>query len=429
MSKAVIFFIALLLLGSAYPVLLLFRSTRSQVVIEPAPKVVGLATPLRARIVNPHGVRRVEVWLEEAGTREKVYETSLDSRRWAWNVQEPAREVVFTAHAKKDGKAKLVVEAQSGDLRGATDSVAYDVTLVTVPPAVQADDAQHYVTQGGSGIAILTPTGSWSEAGVRVGKHETRSFPKPGSASRFSLFPFAWDTPEDSVPLVYARNAGGSEATAKFQVKVFPKKFRKRDIELTEAFLEKVVHELDPNGAGSNVERFLKINREMRRANNQRVADLRLQTAEKFLWSGAFLQLANSKVESQFADVRSYIYHGQKIDEQVHLGFDLSVVAHTPVVAANDGRVLLAEPLGIYGNCIAVDHGYGLQSIYGHLSSLGVKVGDSVKKGQEIGRSGATGLAGGDHLHFTMQLDGVQVNPVEWWDAHWIRDQITSKLE
>ena len=82
------------------------------------------------------------------------------------------------------------------------------------------------------------------------------------------------------------------------------------------------------------------------------------------------------------------------------------------IPASNDGKVVWASDLGIYGNCVVVDHGYGLQSIYGHMSQIGVKVGDMVKSGQTLGRSGSTGLAGGDHLHFSMQLDGVQVNPV-----------------
>jgi murein DD-endopeptidase MepM/ murein hydrolase activator NlpD len=98
------------------------------------------------------------------------------------------------------------------------------------------------------------------------------------------------------------------------------------------------------------------------------------------------------------------------------------------VPAANDGRVVWAENLGIYGNCVVVDHGYGLQSIYGHLSEFAVKNGDMVKKGQPLGKSGSTGLAGGDHLHFSMQVDGVQVNPIEWWDEHWIKDRILSKV-
>jgi murein DD-endopeptidase MepM/ murein hydrolase activator NlpD len=181
--------------------------------------------------------------------------------------------------------------------------------------------------------------------------------------------------------------------------------------------------------SGDLLERFLKINREMRKRNNQTLSDLRLKSEPRMLWSGSFLPLINSQVESVFADRRSYIYNGKKVDEQVHLGFDLAKVAHTPIPASNDGKILWAGDLGIYGNCIVIDHGFGLQSIYGHLSEIGVKVDDMVKRGQEIGKSGATGLAGGDHLHFSMQVDGVQVNPVEWWDEHWIHDRILSKLK
>jgi len=112
----------------------------------------------------------------------------------------------------------------------------------------------------------------------------------------------------------------------------------------------------------------------------------------------------------------------------VHLGFDLSDVQNSPVEAANDGRVVWAKNLGIYGNCIVLDHGYGLQSIYGHLREINVKEGEMVKKGQNMGISGETGLAGGVHVHFSMQIDGVQVNPREWWDEHWIHDRIMSKL-
>jgi murein DD-endopeptidase MepM/ murein hydrolase activator NlpD len=198
---------------------------------------------------------------------------------------------------------------------------------------------------------------------------------------------------------------------------------------IDDKFLDKVVNQIDPGGSGDLLTRFLKINGEMRRQNNKTLADLRLKTADKFLWTDSFLQLANSKVESEFADVRSYIYKGKKVDQQVHLGFDLAVSAHTPVVASNDGRVVWAALLGIYGNCIVVDHGYGLQSIYGHLSSIGVKEGDMVKRGQEMGKSGSTGLAGGDHLHYSMQVEGVEVNPVEWWDEHWIKDHVQNRLK
>ena len=277
----------------------------------------------------------------------------------------------------------------------------------------------------------FTASGYWTEAGVRVGKYTFRSFPMPGkndpnASERFSLFAFPWDVPADTVPVVYVKNPSGAEATAKFWFKVFPKKFRARDLQLDDTFLQKVVSELDPNGSGDLPVRFLKINREMRADNNKYLADLRFKTEPKILWSGPFFRIG--KVESFFADQRTYLYKGKKIDQQMHLGFDLSDVQAAPVKSANSGKVIHAGPLGIYGNCIVVDHGYGLQTIYGHMRQIDVKVGDSVTKEQVMGRSGATGLAGGDHIHYSIQVDGVQVNPIEWWDDHWIQDRILSKI-
>jgi murein DD-endopeptidase MepM/ murein hydrolase activator NlpD len=296
---------------------------------------------------------------------------------------------------------------------------------------VSADGFQHYINQGGSELVTFTASGYWTEAGVRVGKYTFRSFPMPGqtdsnSSQRFSLFAYPWDVPADTIPEVYARNPSGAEATAKFWFKVFPKKFRARDLPLDDAFLQKAVGELDPNGSGELLDRFLRINREMRKENNQYLSDLRFKTEPRMLWQGPFFRIG--KVESFFADQRSYFYKGAKVDQQMHLGFDLSDVQAAPVKSANAGTVLHAGPLGIYGNCIVVDHGYGLQSIYGHLRQIDVKVGDSVTKEQVMGRSGATGLAGGDHIHYSIQVDGVQVNPVEWWDDHWIQDRVLSKI-
>lgn len=423
--------VTILLLIVLIPIGALIALSRgTEVKFDPQPKAIGASTPLKLKVANPHGVRSVRVFVEQDGARTQVFEkTEPASRLMFWKKHEQPSEIAFNAAGKKEGKARLVAEVVSNDLRGSTDTAAADVDVILRPPAVVADGVQHYINQGGSELVVITPSGYWTEAGVRSGRYTFRSWPKPGSQTeRFSLFGFPWDLPADTVPVAYVRNAAGTEAQARFWTKIFPKAFRKRDLDLSDAFLEKVVNEIDPGGSGDLITRFLKINGEMRRANNQTLADLRLKTEERFLWSTPFQQLGNSKVESQFADVRSYIYKGKKVDEQVHLGFDLSVTQHVPVAAANDGKIVWADRLGIYGNCIVVDHGYGLQSIYGHLSSIGVKVGDMVKKGQEMGRSGATGLAGGDHLHFSMQLDGVQINPVEWFDAHWIQDRVFSKV-
>jgi len=427
--------ILLIVLVLAVPLSLVFLSTGSILKIDPPVTTIGASTPIQVRIENPHGIRHFTAALEQNGARYTVadeHETPHRFMFWRSRLGPQIRHFLAgkqQAASLHDGKARLIVEVESNDLRGSTDSVESDVQVVLQPPRVSADGAQHYINQGGSELVVFSPSGYVTDSGVRVGKYEFRSFPHPTQqGQRFSLFAYPWDLPADVVPVVFVRNPAGAEATARFWYKIFPKKFRSRDIEIDDKFLDKVVNQIDPSGSGDLLARFLKINGELRRQNNKTLADLRLKTADHFLWSGPFLPLMNAAVESNFADKRSYIYKGKKVDEQVHLGFDLAVTLHVSVPAANDGRVVWAENLGIYGNCVVVDHGYGLQSIYGHLSEFAVKAGDTVKKGQSLGKSGSTGLAGGDHLHFSMQVDGVQVNPIEWWDQHWIKDRILSKV-
>ena len=434
MKKLLAAFLILILLAV---IVLLLLCTSTVLSVNPPVSAIGGATPVKVHVSNPHGVRQITAVVEQNGARYTVFEErNPASRIWFWRHHVLARDYTFIAGKSKapalrDGKARLIIEAQSNDFRGKIDSLALDVDVATQPPRLQVDEDQHYINQGGGELVTFQPSGYWTEAGVHVGSYTFRSFPLPGKPKdqRFSLFAYPWDLAPDVTPRVYARNPTGTEATGRFWFKVFPKAFRSRDLEITDALLDKVVNQIDPGGTGELLDRFLKINGEMRRKNNEALADLRFKTEEKRLWNGSFVQLSNSKVESNFADLRTYIYKGKKIDQQVHLGFDLAVTKHTPVEAANDGRVVWASDLGIYGNCVVIDHGYALQSIYGHLSRIDVKVGDPVKKSQTIGLSGSTGMAAGDDLHFSMQVDGVQINPVEWWDAHWIHDRILSKLE
>ena len=166
----------------------------------------------------------------------------------------------------------------------------------------------------------------------------------------------------------------------------------------------------------------------MRQRNNTTLIRLADRSAERFFWDDEFLQMRNAKVMSDFADRRTYIYKGKVVDQQDHLGLDLASTRAAEIQAANDGVVMLAQYFGIYGNTVVIDHGYGLMSLYGHLSSITVSSGQPIERGAVIGHSGQTGLAGGDHLHFTMLLQGLPVDPREWWDSHWLHDRLVLKL-
>jgi murein DD-endopeptidase MepM/ murein hydrolase activator NlpD len=431
--------LAVVIVAFLLPLLLLLLFSSTPVVDWPAKiTAIGQSTPVPIHVHDPHGVRDVDLFIEQNGVRYKAAELTEPARHLFWHHGVADQTLTLNAGTKttpqlKDGKAKLIVEVTSNDFRSSKTEVALDITIATEPPSLSVDSDQHYLYLGMADLVTFNASGYWTEAGVKVGDQTFRAWPMPGGKpGLFSLFAFAWNMPPGTAPVVYATNPAGNTATGQM-VYQFPQKeqpkYRTRDLPIDEHFMQKVINELDPNGSGDPVTRFVKVNSEMRKANNQTLFNLRTKTADHFLWTQPFLQQHNSKVEASFADTRNYIYQGKKIDQQTHLGYDLSITQHVGVEASNDGTVVYAAPLGIYGNCIVVDHGYGLQTIYGHLSEIAVHEGDTVKRGQIMGKSGMTGMAGGDHIHFSMQLDGIQIDPKEWWDAHWIKDHIAKRID
>ncbi len=317
-----------------------------------------------------------------------------------------------------------------------------EVEVRLTPPQIGIASQFHYINHGGSELAVYRVRPADVDSGVRVGDYEYPGYPATGAGIegadpglRVAFFALLWDQEVDTPISLYARDEVGNESRASFDYRVFPKAFRKSRITLNDRFLQKVVPEILYNTPELEVEdpsdllaSYLRINRDLRRRNNARIAAMAGSTAPEVLWQGPFKQLLNTAVEAGFADQRSYVYQGDEVDQQVHLGFDLASTTNAPVLAANSGRVVHAGWLGIYGNCVIVDHGMGLQSLYAHLSTLEVGAGDAVQKDQRLGLSGETGLAGGDHLHFTMLLGGHAVTPIDWWSRQWVDDRIVRKL-
>jgi murein DD-endopeptidase MepM/ murein hydrolase activator NlpD len=406
-----------------------FTGKKAEIKLAKPVAAIGTSTTISVETDDPVGVKAFSAAVEQNGQSQVVYENKP-------NTSQKMMIFTFSAGKKqaeflKEGPAKLVIKAKTNDLRGATTTLTQDVQVELRPPTIVVDGKEHDINQGGMELVVLDPGGNWAEAGVHIANYTVGSFPMPGekdnSAHRFSMFPFPWNVSADTIPVAYARSGAGMEVTTTFRTKVFPKSFRSSDINVSDANLTKVVGELDPDGQGSLVERFVKLNKDLRQTNTQQIYELRKKTENKILWSGPFIPMKGTR-ESFFADRRSYYYQGKKIDEQIHLGYDLAQTNNSPVKAANSGRVVWADRLGIYGNCVIIDHGYSLQSLYGHMSRLLVKEGDMVHKEQQIGISGSTGMAFGDHVHFSMLIDGYQVDPKEWWDEHWIHDRILSKI-
>jgi murein DD-endopeptidase MepM/ murein hydrolase activator NlpD len=347
----------------------------------------------------------------------------------------------------KTGPAKIVVTADRPVLYGmrkATSTATRDLQVRLERPQIAVLSTKHYINLGGSEMVVYRAVPADVQSGVRVGDYSYPGYPASGvkiagvnstdPAVKIAFIALRYDQDVNTPMYAFAQDEAGNSARADFDRLTFPKPFKKSRIPLDDKFLERVVPailetttEVAPQG--STLDKFLVINGELRRKNAEKIASYAGQSAPEMLWGGVvFHPFTNTAVEAAFADQRTYLYDGKEVDRQTHLGFDLARVVNSPIVAANRGKVVHAAPLGIYGNCVIIDHGMGVQSLYAHLSTIGVKPGDMVEKEQEIGRSGMTGLAGGDHLHFTQLVNGQMVNPVEWWDAHWIEDRILRKL-
>lgn len=403
-------------------------------------KLVGRNAPLAVEVKDlRYGVKALRVSVEQ-GDKEHVlldekYDPPKPEVHYRWT---PSQDRKFRL---AEGEGRLKVKARNaswgGFFRGTVASIDQPFTARLVPPRIEVLSTQHYVNQGGCDMVVYRVSPSTTESGVVVGTTFFPGFRFPGAkdaGTRLAIFAIPYDAPPSAQARLRARDEAANEVLANFHLKVSRKAFRSRSLPIDDAFLEKVVPEILSQSPaiqdqGDIVKNYLAINRDLRKANNAQLAEMAAKSPPRFLWSLPFQQLGNSKVEASFADRRTYAYKGRDIDRQDHLGYDLASTSNASVSASNDGVVVLAEFFGIYGNTIVIDHGLGLLSLYGHLSSFGViKPGDKVARGQEIGRSGATGLAGGDHLHYSMILHSVQVDPKEWWDPHWIKDRITSKL-
>lgn len=408
------------------------ESVAPQVAITPEGEAAG-QTPLQVQVSDGGtGLRSVTVTLSQGGTEHKIAADEL--------VQ-PLHEKTYTvALAKvpgiKEGPAVLKVAARDAALwRGNQTVVERRLTLDLTPPTLQLVADDRYVNFGGVGVLVYKTSADTVRTGVQFG---TRFFPGFAGQVRghpdhwLVLFAHAYDVPTDARPKLVAADAAGNSRELAVRYELKNVKYRKSTLPLSERFVRDKVAPLLADATlrqGAPRDVFVAVNQGLRKDNEEKIAALTRQAAPPMLWRGAFVQLSNSKVEANFADERTYTWNGEPIDTAYHLGYDLSVTKAYPVEAANAGTVVFAGDLGIYGGTVIIDHGLGLFTLYSHLSAIEVQVGATLAKKQILGKTGQTGLAAGDHLHYGVYLSGVAVLPVEWWDAQWLEDNLAPKLE
>jgi len=389
------------------------------------------------------GLSRISIDLLKDGKETILFEKNFASSGWFSGGTDHETSFKVTVEPGKlgisDGKALIRLSVRDYSwrkwLKGNLTYLEKEVMIDTQPPKIDVLSRVHNLGQGGSGLAIYRVSESGTTSGVQVGGN---FFPGYGGYFKdpdicMALFALAYDQGPGTTIHVSARDAAGNSTIAGFPYHIRKVRYPEDSINISDQFLNwklpEFAGQIPSDAPQSPVDRFLWVNRELRKQSIEKIRETTRQTDKDIYWKGAFLRLPSSATRAAFGDRRKYQYEGRMIDEQVHMGIDLASLAQSPVPASGSGKVVFTDNIGIFGRTVVVDHGFGLFTTYSHLSAVDVQPGQMVARGENLGRTGTTGMAGGDHLHYGAMVHGVFVNPLEWWDASWIENNILSKIE
>ncbi|MFZ5448779.1 MAG: M23 family metallopeptidase [Thermodesulfobacteriota bacterium] len=394
-------------------------------------EVVGAKTGLIVTAADQDsGLKEVKVTFTQGGQSRLVLDRTFPPGGGKGETVDLPVTLEPKALGFQEGKATLTAQVRdrswSNLFRGRTASLTREVTVDLVPVHLTFQGVSHLLHAGGTGVICYRLNKEVKESGVQVGGRLYQGFPNPKGAKGdyVVLFPVPQEGPNAfQVELLARPSLGGNDIKQTVSLKSKPRKWRHDSINLSDSFLRQVASKLSVPNPNDLLGSYLEVNRNMRKLNHETFNKVCSRSSPQPLWTGAF-QRFYGKPMARFGDRRAYLYQGKTVDQQTHLGEDLASLVNSAVYAGNNGVVVFAEPLGIYGDTVILDHGLGVFSSYSHLSKINVKVGDKVQKGAVLGQTGVTGLAFGDHLHLSINLQGEFVDPLEWWDPHWLKDQV-----
>lgn len=436
----VVLLLFLVLLGAGF--FKLYEREQPQITLLTEVLRIGLSKDISlAAMDDRSGIRSIAVSIrqddQEAPLEKKVFER----QGYLGRAGESRVEVTFTVNSRslglRDGVAELIVTARDFSwwnwMAGNVTVARFPVSLDTSPPKVAVLESPRYIKSGSAGVVMYRLSEPVAEHGVIINNDYHPGFPLPrhGQDVYGATLGLPYDLEQIEKSFVRAVDLAGNTGIATFSM-ILRRSLVKNDrINVTDGFLSAKLPEFlmyYPDLSGEPIEQYLKVNKEIRDRNYLQVRQVCAKSQPERLWEGKFKRLPRSSNRAGFADFRTYYYNGEKIDQQVHLGIDLASVRQAEVEAANRGVVVFADYLGIYGNTVILDHGQGIFSLYSHLSQIKVALNDQVEKGGVLGQTGSSGMAGGDHLHFSMLVNGIFVNPVEWWDEQWLKINILKVL-
>jgi len=321
----------------------------------------------------------------------------------------------------KEGKVRLVALLKTPVSEEKVFEKVYQLDLT--PPSAEILYAPEKLKVGRPSPVVIKTSEAVVGAAVTFGEARFPLLPyKDGTMMTFITAPlFALEKP--STFKIELTDAAGNTEVVAIPTEVVPIKLKEKKVLFDERKLRKLILKYFPE-VKNPVEQFKTINKVYRKEDERKLREICSNSETQIMFKDNFLQLPGSAVTGRFAEKRLYYLKNTLLGSSVHKGMDLAKYKNAPVTAANDGKVVFAGKLKIYGNTVIIDHGFGIYSLYGHLKDYRVKVGQEVKKKEIIGRTDTTGFALGDHLHFGVLVWGYATDPyfyfIKWNMNHYI---------
>lgn len=388
------------------------------------------------------GVKHYEVALLDQGNRIPLETTmcqaeSADPKSLCVGIQK-------LANASNDVKS-LVLEVRARDksywnfFKGNLATQQFSIVIDTQEPELSVIANSYKITQGGSALVVFRAVDAHLQ-NLTISNGHLEFQAQPFYKEGFYIALIAWSKlHEDFTPKIIATDRAGNVSAipiAYFQQK---RQYRNSTISITDSFIDgKISALVEEIGARSlesfedKVAIFRYINEEIRQESFERIFTTASTWPNDELIENfsirSFAPLKNAAVTASFGDYRNFSYQGRIISQSHHMGLDLASIRQAPVILSNPGVVVLNEFVGINGKSIVVHHGLGLATLYSHLTTSDVALGDVLGANVKIANTGNTGLSLGDHLHFGVLVQGYEVWNAEWMDANWITLNITNVI-
>lgn len=399
----------------------------------------NLKKPLNLTISDDSGVKSYKI-IMKTSKEEKIleYEKLLQPNNLLKLQVAPPRSV----HSIKDKNIEIIVEANDSSkwnmLNGNSAKKVFKLIVDKRKPKLNILSNSYKISKGGSALVIFKLQDENLDKMYIEGNNGKRFIPQAFYKDGYYISLIAWPVIDNNFrATVIAKDKAGNVSKSYVPLYLKQKSYKVSNIKLSDKFLKGKIAELaeefvETEGVDNSLEQFKIINEDVRAKNEELIHNLTPKVPDEKIMNfrmNKMYPLKNAQVVAHFGDHRIYYYNGSKISEAYHLGLDLASNAMAAIKLQNSGEVIFADDNGLYGNMLAISYGLGLYSIFGHCSSIKVNVGDITKKREIVANTGNSGYAMGDHLHFGILVQGVEVRPQEWMDRQWIKLNITDVIK